>query len=108
MKNPFTILAISDHADDETIREAFNAQLQAFPQERFPQRYREIQAAFHALQDRRLRMRQRLFGNGDPDLTPLWTQCLRYTAPRRPTQKTFRDLMAESLSEYRFPDSEKS
>lgn len=61
-RNPFVVLGLPRHADDEAVRKAYLAAVAKHPPDRDSQAFRRIREAYEALRDRRSRARFRLFG----------------------------------------------
>lgn len=62
MPNPFTILDIEEHADDEAVRAAYVRAIRQSPPDRDPDGFRRIREAYEAIRDTEKRLAFRLFG----------------------------------------------
>lgn len=61
MKTPFEILNIPERCSDEEAKTAYLQLIRQFPPERFPEKFKEIQAAFEKVKTERERIATRLF-----------------------------------------------
>ena len=97
MSSPFAVLDVSAEADDAEIKAAYLQQVRAHPPERDPIQFQRIREAFEALQDRRARLRYRLFQQQPPSLDELAAAALRPGPVQRPDAALFEQLLAEGL-----------
>ncbi|MHB2020748.1 MAG: DnaJ domain-containing protein [Candidatus Xenobia bacterium] len=65
-ENPWQVLGVAPDAAEDTIRQAYLAQVQAHPPDRSPEAFERIRDAWETLRDPRSRLEQRLFG-GDAE-----------------------------------------
>src|SRR5262249_53115917 len=93
MSDPFTILGVSQAADDAAIRARYLELVRRYPPEQAPERFAAIRAAYDRLKDRDERLRWRLFEAGKnetiDDLMEDGTTC---RIPRR--RPTLAELLA--------------
>ncbi len=92
--SPFEILGVSPEADDDTIRRAYLAKVQAYPPERAPEEFQAIRRAFEQIRDRRARVEYALFYY--PALEEIQGLVWRLRPPR-PSLAQFRKLLIECL-----------
>lgn len=71
MRDPFTVLRVSDDADDAEIRRRYLALVRQFPPDRAPERFQELRVAYEALSDERKRLETRLLRTNTTALTRL-------------------------------------
>jgi curved DNA-binding protein CbpA len=94
--DPFAVLEIGEDADDETIQRRYLALVRRYPPERDPDRFREIRAAYEAIQNKRDRLRARLLSIHDAALLRLKRLCLGEPGePGRPGRNTVNALLRE-------------
>ena len=77
MRDPFTILRVTDEADDAEIRRRYLALVREFPPDRAPERFQELRAAYDALSDERKRLETTLLHNNAAALAQLTRDALR-------------------------------
>ena len=112
MRDPFTVLGVTDEADDAEIRRRYLALVREFPPDRAPERFQELRAAYDALSDERKRLETTLLHNNAAALAQLSRDALRSgsanaasasghspdaPAPRA-TQRTVMALLAEGIA----------
>jgi curved DNA-binding protein CbpA len=81
--NPYTVLDVSDDADDETIRRRYLELVRQFSPEHHPQRFAAIRAAYESLRDRDARLRHRLFEAGRKENVDAIIEEVACRIPRR-------------------------
>jgi len=67
MKTPYTILAVSEQDDDQTIKKAYLEAVRNNPPDRHPERFRNIRRAYEQIATRRDRLFYELFDTTIPD-----------------------------------------
>jgi curved DNA-binding protein CbpA len=77
MRDPFTVLGVTDDADDAEIRQHYLALVREFPPDRAPERFQELRAAYDALSDERKRLETKLLHTNEAALTRLRMGALR-------------------------------
>ena len=77
MRDPFTVLGVTDEADDTEIRRRYLALVREFPPDRAPERFQELRAAYDALSDERKRLETTLLHNNAAALAQLSMDALR-------------------------------
>jgi curved DNA-binding protein CbpA len=77
MRDPFTVLGVTDDADDAEIRHRYLALVRKFPPDRAPERFQELRAAYDALSDERKRLETKLLHTNEAALTRLSLGALR-------------------------------
>lgn len=92
--SPFVVLGVSPDADDQTIRRAYLAQVQAFPPERAPAEFQAIRRAYEQIRDLRARIEYALFHC--PSREEIERLVWRLS-PRRPSLAQFHKLLLECL-----------
>jgi curved DNA-binding protein CbpA len=75
-RDPFTVLGISESADDAAIKQRYLALVRAYPPDREPDRFQEIRQAYDALRTKRGRLEVQLLQARTNALTQLKLQCL--------------------------------
>ena len=65
MSDPYRVLSVPTHANDETIRAAYLAALRMYPPEHYPESFENIRTAYEAISTERARLAHALF---DPRL----------------------------------------
>jgi DnaJ-class molecular chaperone len=99
MRDPFTVLGVSEDADDAEIRRRYLALVRDFPPDRAPDRFREYRAAYDALSDERKRLETRLLHTNGAALSRLSAAAL-CTAPAgagRASKRTVTALLTEGI-----------
>ncbi len=61
MSDPFSLLKVSETADDQAIRKAYLKQVKQFPPEQEPEKFQQIRAAYDRIKNERSRLAFRLF-----------------------------------------------
>ncbi|MEA3197598.1 MAG: hypothetical protein QOF32_1650 [Gammaproteobacteria bacterium] len=112
MRDPFTVLGVTDEADDAEIRRRYLALVRDFPPDRAPERFQELRAAYDALSDERKRLQTTLLHNNAAALAQLGVKALRSASTNaatfsgrspdapvpRATQRTVMALLAEGIA----------
>lgn len=112
MRDPFTVLGVTDEADDAEIRRRYLALVREFPPDRAPERFQELRAAYDALSDERKRLETTLLHNNAAALAQLTRDALRSGSieavpssdgspnkqASRVTQRTVMALLAEGIA----------
>ena len=112
MRDPFTVLGVTDEADDGEIRRRYLALVREFPPDRAPERFQELRAAYDALSDERKRLETTLLHNNAAALAQLTRDALRSGSTKaapsngrppdaptpRVTQRTVMALLAEGIA----------
>jgi curved DNA-binding protein CbpA len=113
MRDPFTVLGVTDDADDAEIRQHYLALVREFPPDRAPERFQELRAAYDALSDERKRLETKLLHTNEAALTRLSMGALRaasadggssdgHAAPvpaPRATKRTVVALLGEGIAQ---------
>jgi curved DNA-binding protein CbpA len=113
MREPFTVLGVTDDADDAEIRHRYLALVRKFPPDRAPERFQELRAAYDALSDERKRLETKLLHTNEAALTRLSMGALRaasvdgaspdgrasQTPAPRATKRTVVALLAEGIAQ---------
>ena len=102
MRDPFTVLGVSEEADDAEIRRRYLALVREFPPDRAPERFQELRAAYEALSDERKRLETKLLHTNAAALSRLGMETLRRGSsggpPGRATRQTVAALLAEGIT----------
>jgi DnaJ-class molecular chaperone len=111
-RDPFTILGVTEEADDAEIRRRYLTLVREYPPDRAPERFQELRAAYDALSDERKRLETTLLHDNAAALAQLSRDALRSgsantasacdhspdaPAPRA-TQRTIMALLAEGIA----------
>jgi hypothetical protein len=75
-RDPFTVLGVSESADDAAIKQRYLALVRAYPPDREPDRFQEIRQAYDALCTKRGRLEVQLLQARTNALAQLKLQCL--------------------------------
>ena len=98
MPNPFTVLNVTETADDDVIKKAYLQQVREHPPERDPERFQTIRTAYETIKTRRDRLRYRLFQHPMPDPAELVATALRPSPVRRLTEQQLRQWLSHRLT----------
>ena len=83
VRDPFTVLGVSESADDAAIKQRYLTLVRACPPDREPDRFQEIRQAYEALRTKRGRLEVQLLQTRTDALTQLKLQCLHASATDR-------------------------
>jgi preprotein translocase subunit Sec63 len=81
MPDPFSVLGVSETADDAEIRARYLALVRDFPPERDPERFQQYRAAYDALSNERARLEAMLLHTSDAALARLNLAALQSAVP---------------------------
>lgn len=102
MRDPFTVLGVTDDAGDAEIRRRYLALVRDFPPDRAPERFQELRAAYEAVSDERKRLETKLLHTNSAALSRLSMNALRAGSaagpPSRATRNTVAALLAEGIT----------
>jgi curved DNA-binding protein CbpA len=100
MHDPFTVLGIDEHADDEEIKRRYLALVRAYPPDREPELFQAYRAAYEALADQRKRLEAKLLHTHDAALLRVKLLLLGSVQPlsSRASKATISGLLAEGIS----------
>jgi len=76
VRDPFTVLGVSESADDAAIKQCYLTLVRAYPPDREPDRFQEIRRAYEQLRTRRGRLEVQLLQTRTSALNQLKRQCL--------------------------------
>jgi curved DNA-binding protein CbpA len=101
MRDPFTVLSVSEDAGDEEIRRRYLALVREFPPDRAPDRFRDYRAAYEALSDERKRLETKLLRTNSAALSRLGMAALQAATPGsgRATRRTVTALLNEGIAQ---------
>jgi curved DNA-binding protein CbpA len=77
MLDPFTVLGVTEDADDAEIRRQYLALVRTFPPDRAPERFKELRAAYEHLIDERKRLETKILSANTTALSRLRIAALR-------------------------------
>jgi curved DNA-binding protein CbpA len=77
MLDPFTVLGVTEDADDAEIRRQYLALVRTYPPDRAPERFQELRAAYDVLLDERKRLETKLLTANSAALSRLRVAALR-------------------------------
>jgi curved DNA-binding protein CbpA len=101
MHDPFTVLGVTDDADDAEIRRRYLSLVKNFPPDRAPDRFQQFRAAYEALSDERKRLETKLLQTNAAALSRLTMNALQADSmagrPARATRQTVGALLAEGI-----------
>jgi curved DNA-binding protein CbpA len=99
MRDPFTVLGVTEDAGDAEIRRRYLALVRDFPPDRAPDRFREYRAAYDALSDERKRLETKLLHTNEAAMARLNSAALGAAAPgsARPSKQTVAALLTEGI-----------
>ena len=99
MRDPFTVLGVTEDAGDADIRRRYLALVRDFPPDRAPDRFREYRAAYDALSDERKRLETKLLHTNEAALSRLSSAALgaAAAASARPSKQTVAALLNEGI-----------
>ncbi len=107
MLDPFTVLGVTEDADDAEIRRRYLALVREFPPDRAPERFQELRAAYEAVGDERKRLETKLLRTNTAALTRLYMSALQAGATdglqpdaraRRATKQAITAVLAEGIT----------
>ena len=101
MNDPFAVLDVDEHADDETVRKAYLKLVRTYSPERAPTRFQEIRTAYEQIAERRNRLKYYLFESPRPDLPSLSASLLKGEASIRPNEQKMLAIVTESIRNFR-------
>ncbi len=93
MSDPYSVLGVSDEADDGAIREAYLAALKASPPERDRERFEAVRIAYEAIRGRRERLSHELFDTTPPTVVDALNRAAPEQPPQRPAAALFEALL---------------
>lgn len=93
MSDPYRQLGVPETADDETIRAAYLAAIQACPPERDRHRFEQVRAAFEAIATERQRLAHALFDTTVPTASDVLELLSEGWTPGLPTEATLYPLL---------------
>jgi curved DNA-binding protein CbpA len=98
--DPFTILGVSEEAEDEEIKRRYLALVRAYPPDQAPDRFQIYRSAYEALADERSRLESLLLRTNGAALSRLISACLEGAKPRagRASKVRIAALLAEGIS----------
>ncbi len=96
MNTAYSILEVSEDADDGAIKQAYLQQIRLYPPGQSPERFEQIRQAFESLQTAQDRAHYALFNRSEIDLKAFLAQHLKCSTPRRPTPKQLLEALADS------------
>lgn len=99
MGDPFTMLGVTEDADDAEIRRRYLALVRSFPPDRAPERFKELRAAYDALSDERKRLETTILSTNSSSLSRLRMEALRAGAADRAPARAARPTVAALLTE---------
>jgi len=67
MRTPYTVLGVSEQADDKAIKKAYLKAVRNNPPDRHPERFRKIRRAYEQVATLKDRLRYELFDTSVPD-----------------------------------------
>lgn len=103
MKNPFRVLDLPDQCDDKEVKRAYLHMVKRYPPEQHPERFREIRAAFEAIQTERERVSFQLFRVPDADTDRLFDSLFSSLTPGMPTQSDILNVIDDDIKRYHLP-----
>ena len=103
MTDPFDLLDVEPSADDETIKRAYLAKVRDFPPDHAPDEFQAIRAAYEAIKTEKARIAFALFHRPCVDIASLWRDLVGDPPPQRPDSTLFKQMLTETLKQYRLP-----
>ncbi|MBN1602925.1 MAG: J domain-containing protein [Chitinispirillaceae bacterium] len=100
MRNPYTILGVSDDSDDEIIRKAWLAKVRQYPPETAPEKFKLISKAYEQIKTRRDRIRHILFSTDvyvDTPLEALTSEVMNVSSRNIPALDTLKTTFSRSF-----------
>ena len=103
MADPFDLLGVEPSADDETIKKAYLTKVRDFPPDHAPEKFQAIRAAYEAIKTEKARLAYELFHVPSVDIASLWRDLVGDPPPQRPDSTLFKQMLADTLKQYRLP-----
>lgn len=103
MNDPFSLLGVDEHSDDETVRKAYLQKVRIHSPEQDPVHFQEIRSAYETIAEKRDRLGCYLFQTPNPDYSTLLNTFLQGDSSRHPDEQTMRALLADSLQAAQMP-----
>lgn len=101
MNSPYTILGVSEMADDEAIKKAYLTKVKQHPPDLDPDRFQRIRAAFETIRDKKSRLHHRLFHIPESDVDGLAARVLDKMRPTRPSAEKITAYLADCVKDYK-------
>lgn len=98
MKNPYDLLEIDESAGDTEVKSAYLAMVRRFPPDTFPEKFKEIKAAYERINTKANRIAYRLFTVDEPDLDDLF-HCLLVPDGKRIDAQTLIKIFSNTALE---------
>jgi curved DNA-binding protein CbpA len=101
--DPFDLLGVESSADDETIKKAYLTKVRDFPPDHAPEEFQAIRSAYEAIKTKKARVAYELFHHPSADIASLWRDLVGDPPPQRPDSTLFKQMLAETMKQYRLP-----
>lgn len=99
MKIPYTVLKVSESADDEEIKKAYLEAVRNNPPDLKPEQFREIRRAYEMIATRKDRLRYELFDTSIPDIEEIAELIFDQSKGDTITEKRFRSILDKAVGQ---------